>query len=377
MVPIRNARRPTCVEIQGRTRFVIEAQDRLHRPHPGTVRYRLVAATVAMSLVGGIVLGLPSLGNAQNDGTGAATPLPPTDCLIVIADAKPAGAVTGNPPAASPVASPVAAGSATPIASPVTSDLATPVASPVAADPNAPLLDELYATSEALFACLNERNFEIYAQLTSDAFRGQIFGSDQPLPADQFVILAESLAVADNRIVEITAFEQLDAATVSVEVTYISAYQQRTGLWTFSKETVDGLDAWVLQSETVIPTAVPDGAAAIDVTFEDSGYELDPDAVEGADVILNLVNPTADDHEALVLRLDEGVTTDALLQSTSASLPEGITLVGQSTVLAGGEGTMLLTGLASGTYTIVDLFPNENGIPYLSTGMVTTFTVSD
>ena len=157
----------------------------------------------------------------------------------------------------------------------------------------------------------------------------------------------------------------------------ISAYQQRTGLWTFSKETVDGLNAWVLQSETVIPTDVPDGAAAIDVTFEDSGYELDPDAVEGADVILNLVNPTADDHEALVLRLDEGVTTDALLQSTSASLPEGITLVGQSTVLAGGEGTMLLTGLASGTYTIVDLFPNENGIPYLSTGMVTTFTVSD
>ena len=352
---------------------MIEVQERLHRPLWGTVRHRLVAATVAISLVGGVVFSLPGPGNAQNDGTGAATPLPPTDCLIVIADAEP----VDDLPVASPVAPPVATDQATPIASPVTGDLAMPIASPVAADSNDPLIDELYATSEALFACLNERNFEVYAQLTSDAFRGQVFGSDQPLAADQFVILAESLADADNRIVDISAFEQLDDVTVSVEVTYISAYQQRTGTWTFSKESVDGLDVWVLQSESMIPTDLPDGAAAIDLTLEDSGYEIDPDTVEGADVILNLMNPTADDHEALVLRLDEGVTTDALLQSTSASLPEGITLVGQSTVLAGGEGTMLLTGLTPGTYSIVDLFPDENGIPYLSTGMVTTFTVSD
>ncbi len=340
---------------------------------PGTIRHRLVAASLALSLAGGVALTLPGLGIAQDDGTGAATPRPPTNCQIVIATAEPAPA--------SPEASPVAAGVATPVGSPVPGDPATPLASPIVADvptdPNAPLVDELYATTEALFACLNERNFELYAQLTSDALRGQLFGSDQPLGATEFVILAESLADADNRTLDVSAFERIDETTVTVEVTYVSAYQQRTGIWTFSKETVDGLDAWILQSEAVIPTEAPAGAVEIDVTFDDLAYELQPDSVAGSDVILNLANPTADDHEALVLRLDDGVTTDALLQSTSAGLPEGITLIGQSTVLAGGEGTMLLTGLAPGAYTIVDLFPDENGIPHLSSGMVATFTVTD
>lgn len=348
---------------------------RLRRAHPGTARRRLAAATVVISLVGGAVFSLPGAGMAQADGTGAATPLPPTNCRIVIADVDPAAVVLETAPAATPVAN-----TASPGASPVV-DAATPIASPVTeappTNPDALLIEELSETADALFACLNERNFEVYAQLTSDAFRGQIFGSGQPLPAGQFVILAESLADADNRIVDIADLERIDNATVSVEVTYISAYQQRTGIWTFAKDSVDGLDVWVLQGEEVISTSVPDGAATIDVTFEDSGYQLDPDMVEASEVVLNLTNPTDEDHEALVLRLDDGVTTDVLLQNTSSSLPDGVTLIGQSTVLAGGEGTMLLTGLAPGTYTIVDLFPDEDGIPHLSSGMSTTFAVSE
>ncbi|MBA2469458.1 MAG: hypothetical protein H0V37_08635 [Chloroflexia bacterium] len=338
-------------------------------PQPGTFRRRLAGAVAAACLTGGIVLGFPGQGLSQADGTGAATP---TDCRIVNAVAEPVVA-------ASPAASP----SATPVASPVTPDLATPVASPVAeaeaepADPNAPLLDELTVTSAALLACLNERNFELYAQLTSDAFRGQLFGSGQPLPADEFAVLAESFADTENRIVEVVAYERIDEVTASVDVTYVSAFQQRTGIWTFAKENVDGLDVWVLQGEELIPSNIPEGAATIDVTFENNGYQLDPASAASTDVILNLSNPTDDDHEALVLRFEDGVTTDALLQSTSASLPEGVSLIGQATILAGGEGTMLLTGLAPGEYTIVDLFPDEDGLPYLSSGMIATFTVTD
>ncbi len=338
------------------------------------IRQRLTAVTVAMALAGGVALGLQAPGGAQNDGTGAATP---RDCVIVNAVAEPLtneapATLTPAPPAATPDASPVTDGFATPVASPA----ASPVAD-VPADPNAPLIEELTATSNALFACLNESNFTVYAQLTSDAFRGQIFGSDEPLPADEFVVLAESLADADNRILDVTAYERIDDATASVEVTYVSASQQRTGVWTFAKDTVDDIEAWVLQREMVIPTAVPEGAATIDVTFEDSAFALDPDTATSSDVVLNLNNPTADDHEALVLRLDDGVTTDALLQSTSASLPDGITLIGQATVLAGDDGTLLLTGLEPGTYIIVDLFPDENGLPNLSSGMAATFTVAD
>lgn len=356
-------------------------QDVSRCPKPGAIRQRLAALIVAGSLAGGIVLSLPGLGLTQADGTGAATPLPPTDCAIVVAQAEPAVAMPETAPAASPETTPAAADGATPVASPVAVTLATPVASPAAAeepvDPDASIVEELQATAESLFGCLNERNFETYAQLTSDAYRGQLFGSGQPLPADQFVILAESLADADNRIVEIAAFERIDDATASVEVTYVSAYQQRTGIWTFAKETVDGLDTWVLQAEEPVPTEAPQGAVEIDVTFEDNGYRLDPASATRSDVVLNLTNPTGEDHEALVLRFDDGVTTETLLQSTSASLPEGVALIGQATVLAGGEGTMLLTGLTPGTYTIVDLFPDENGLPHLSSGMMATFTVSE
>ncbi|MBA3275594.1 MAG: hypothetical protein H0T72_07360 [Chloroflexia bacterium] len=344
-------------------RFVIQGVSR--SPRPGPIPQRLAAAVAAVSLAGGIVLGFPGQGLTQADGTGAASP---TACRIVNAVAEP---VVAADPTVSPVASPVA--------SPVIGDLATPVASPVAeaepADPDAPLLDELAATSGALLACLNERNFELYAQLTSDTFRGQLFGSGQPLPADEFAVLAESFADTDNRIVEVAAFERIDDVTASVEVTYVSAFQQRTGIWTFAKEVVDGLDIWILQGEEVIPSDIPEGAATIDVTFEDNGYALDPASVASADVVLNLANPTGEDHEALVLSFEDGVTTATLLQSTSASLPEGVSLVGQATVLAGGEGTMLLTGLAPGEYTIVDLFPDENGNPHLSSGMMATFTV--
>jgi len=158
-------------------------------------------------------------------------------------------------------------------------------------------------------------------------------------------------------------------------VTYRSAYQQHTGVWRFSRQTVDGLAAWVLESEQRIAVSTPPGTSTIEVVFEDNGYRVTPSAVIGSDVVLNLSNPTSDDHEALILRFDSGVGADALLQGASATLPEGITLVGQSTVLAGGQGSMYLTGLEPGVYTIVDLFPDENGNPHLSSGMVATFTV--
>ena len=243
------------------------------------------------------------------------------------------------------------------------------------ADPVAPLRDELLATTENLFACLNGRTFDTFAKLTSDAWRGQLFGSDEPLPADLFISLAASLPESDYSVIGLNDVIVIDDTTVTASVTYRSAYQQHTGVWRFSRQTVDGLAAWVLESEQRLAVSTPPGTSTIEVVFEDNGYRVTPSAVIGSDVVLNLSNPTSDDHEALILRFDSGVGADALLQGASATLPEGITLVGQSTVLAGGQGSMYLTGLEPGVYTIVDLFPDENGNPHLSSGMVATFTV--
>jgi hypothetical protein len=339
-------------------------QNQSLRSSPGSLRHRLIATALAVSVSGGAILGIPSLSNAQNDGTSAATPLPPSTCLVV------ASAFESPESAATPIADTGATPVASPVASPVVSD------NPVT-DTTAELLSELQSTTESIFGCLNERNFEVYAQLTSDAYRGHLFGSDQPLPVDQFVELATSLSDSDHRVMDISSIEVLDDTSVRAEVTYVSAYQQRTGIWIFKKQEVDGIQTWMLDSEELIPVETPLGAYVIDVTFEENGYSLDPESADGSDVVLNLNNPTDEDHEALVLRFDDGTSPDALLRSTSASLPDGVTLIGQSTVLAGGQGTMFLTNLTPGTYTIVDLLPDENGNPHLSSGMSATFTVND
>jgi hypothetical protein len=52
-----------------------------------------------------------------------------------------------------------------------------------------------------------------------------------------------------------------------------------------------------------------------------------------------------------------------------------VSYIGQATVPAGSNGTLLLSGLQPGTYTIVDLLPNAEGLPNLGDGMETTFTV--
>jgi hypothetical protein len=355
---------------------------------PALERNRLVATAVGLVLAGSLTLGGAGFVLAQDDGTGG-SPLPgPTECVLVPARAAVVLSVPATPveepatPAAStaalPIIEPVGSPQASPVieppASPVASPQATPVTSPeVAADLNAGLLAELEATANSIFGCLNERNFEMYARMTSDTLRGQQFGSSQPMPASQFVPLAATLPDVDYRIVEFGNIEAIDETTVAVDVSYVSAHQLKASTWTFVQAEVDGHQAWVLDRETPLPAPAPEGASVIDVTFQDTAYTLSPESASGPDLVLELDNPTDEDHEALVVRLDEGVTTASLLQG--GPFPEGVTFIGQATVLAGGSGTLVLTGLEPGAYTIVDLLPDANGLPHLSSGMEATFTI--
>lgn len=347
---------------------------------PGSPWHRLAAAALGVALTGSFALGITS--HAQDDGTGA-SPLPgPTDCVLVPARAEvvmpgESASPAASPalePVASPVIAPLASPAASPVASPVLDVMATPEASPVATDPNAAVVEEIEQAITAIFGCLNERNFDQYAVLTSDALRGQLFGSAEPLPADLFVGLAETLPPITYRVAELGPLEVVDATTVQVDVTYIAAWQLKHGTWTFAQERVEGVPAWVLDRETPLPVTAPSGAATIAVTFGEASYTLAPEGASGPDVVLQLQNPTGADHEALVVRLDEGVPASVLLQGGNG-FPEGVTFVGQATVLAGGSGSLVLTGLEPGTYTLVDLLPDAAGLPNLSSGMVATFTV--
>lgn len=336
-------------------------------------RHRLTTSLIALAIAG--TTAAPAF---AQDGTDAATPIPPTTCKVVDASASAIPATETPAPEESPEASPVAI-PATPQASPVASPVASPAASPVAEhvhDPavaDDPLATDLEASTNAVFGCLNERNFAQYAALTSDVWRGSLFGSSQRLTPEEFEIFAAGLPDIDTRLVSISRIERVDVDTVHAEVTWVAAYQQFSATWVYQLKKVDGITTWIPWSQTPLPVETPEGAYVIDVTIGDNAYTLDPDRADGSEVVLEITNGTKADHEVLVVRLDQNVQPEILLQG--GEFPKGVEFIGQVTVLAGQGGSLHLTHLPAGTYTIVDLLPDASGTPNLANGMKTTFEV--
>ncbi len=327
-----------------------------HRIHVFT--HRIATGMIGLSLIGGMSSFNPVAGAAQ-DGTGAATPTPPSACTI------PTTAIDLENPSTA---------EATPDAT-----MASPAASPVAGESaeasTDPLTAELLAAANVIAGCLNERNVETYTRITSDEYRGELFGLDEPLRAEAYAELATTLPNIDHRIVELSDVIVVDDTTATATVTHVAAFQQRTDTWTFTQQEVDGLQAWVLDQEEPLAPVVPEGAEEIAIEMADNQYSLSADEITVPDVVFSLTNEDDIDHEALVLKFGEGTTTDDLLANPGPTLPSGVAYVGQATIPAGAEGMMVLADLQLGTYTIVCLLPDEDGLPHLTAGMSADFTV--
>ena len=327
---------------------------------PSRRRRAVLATALSLSLAGG-VFGEAGLAAAQ-DGTGAATPTPPSTCEPV---------AVGAGESATPAESPAVTAAATPAATPG----ATPATLELGPAPSDPLAQDLEAAATAIAGCLSDGNYDTLAQMTGDAYRGQLFGMAAPLDAATFAGLAPTLPQVAYQVLSVENVTETGETSATAEVTYQLAHQLRAGTWTFTQQDVGGETVWILDSETAMPAPVPDDATPVDVQIASNAYTLSTSSVAGNAVALTATNADSVDHELLVLRLADGMTTQDLLQSYGPTLPEGIAFVGQVTIAAGGEGTLVLTGLQPGTYTIVCLLPDANGTPYLVNGMETTFAV--
>lgn len=342
-------------------------------PTPGfsflSRRRTIITSALALTFAAGVVVG-PA---AAQDGTGAATPTPPTACEVLPATVTEPPAVTTTGDDA--IATPIAAIGATPAATPVMEG-ATPEASPaVAATAADPLAQDLEAAATAIAGCLGDSQFDTLVLLTGDLYRGQLLGINEGLGATAFIDLAATLPNVAYQILSVEDASFADDTTATAVVTYELSHQVRTSTWEFSLEEVEGETIWVLQSEAPMSPQIPAGATTVTVEIADNSYTLPEGNVQGPWVALQATNEDATDHEMLVLRLEGDATTETLLTSPGPNLPEGLTFIGQATVPAGGQGTLLLAGLQPGTYAIVDLFPNADGIPNLVDGMEVTFTV--
>lgn len=326
---------------------------------------RMVTLALAASLT------VTSVGAMQEDGTGGTVPETLSTCEIVAAAWSPSAAS----PAASPVASPVV-----PVASPAASPviMASPMASPVVdAAPDvtdSALQQDLTNASQSILGCMSTNNVESLTKVTGPDFRGAWLGVGTALNDADFAAILPMMPVLEYSLVDVTnAVASDDTATATVR--YTSGRQLHTSEWTFTLSQVDGKATWVVQNQTVMTTEAPADATNVNVTISDGSFAFDTTSVTEGSLVLHIKNTGAQPHEVLIVRATP--ETDAAdFAMAPTGLPAGSTFIGQVTVPAGTEGTLVLTDVRAGTYSVVDLLPDEAGLPNVSNGMYTTFTVN-
>lgn len=298
------------------------------------------------------------------DGTSGSTPTPTVSCAI-----HPAGSISttaATPMVATPIASPVVA---TPVASPVS---ATPIAEEVEASP----LDmDLAAAATSILDCMSENNADVLTGITSADFRGSWLGLGEPINDEDFAALLPLMPQLPYELVSVQgSTSEGDSATG--QVIYTAGNQVITATWNFTQVKVDGTKVWRVNAEEIVPTVAPQNAATIKVTVADGSFTFKPATVTGEDVVLEVKNTGKNPHEVLILRVPNGMELGEILAAPTG-IPDGATFIAQATVPAGESGTVVLAGLHPGTYTVLDLLPDDTGMPNAAGGMMTTFKVGE
>lgn len=316
------------------------------------------------------------IGPADGAGAVALAAQSTPGCAIPDEQATAAPTATAASSPAPIIIAPVRRGVGTPVAE------SRPAATPVAtADPLAPLTAELTEVTYALAACLSEGEAELVAALATERYLGQLYGGDMPLPRDDYLALAAELDPVPTEIRAITgvATDGDDRATAAV--TSVVGRQLLVSRWTYRRapeaEREEGQSRWQVDREEPLPFEPPTGTPELAVTIADYSFGLDETTVSGPDVVLSGQNSGDQDHELLVLRLDDGLTTQDLLRGTGPGLPDGVTYIGQATVPVAERVDLVLVDLEPGTYTLVCLFLTPDGIPHLALGMEAAFTVGE
>lgn len=296
---------------------------------------------VALSL--SIAVSAPAF---AEDGTSGSEPTPTTTCELV-------ASTWSNDPGATPVA-------------------ATPVATPIA-DTEAELQKDAKTSIEAILACMSNNDSESLIKVTSPEFRGQWLGIGGPVSDADLPALLSMLPALPYQLIEIQN-PVVEDTQLSTTVVYTVGRQVLTADWTLHQQTVDGQRLWVVQGESLMPTVKPENASILNIAISDEGYTFTPTEVTGAEISIVVANSGANPHEVLILRTPPGMTAGEIAAAPTG-IPNGATFIGQATVPAGESGTMVLTNVRPGTYTVVDLLPDANGIPNVSNGMIGTFEV--
>lgn len=224
-------------------------------------------------------------------------------------------------------------------------------------------------------ACQSEGNWETMAQLVSQQYLGQVYGGGPSMSRATFAALAQSFPVANVRFRDFEDFRVTAPGKAIASVKLIVGNQLTLDRMTFIETRAEGV--WLIDTAESRRVDPPREHDQVRVTIQDNSYDPETLRAEGANIEIVIENEDEIDHEVLVLGLDEGVTTGSLLTSTGPGLPAGVRYLGQVTVPANRTETLVLVTMRPGDYALVDLLPNDLGVPHLSLGMEGVLTVTE
>ena len=282
-------------------------------------------------------------------------------------------------------------GSGTPVADGADANDLTLAGFPAGPAPEGVATD-VEAVIRAVSICLSDGDLDTLNDMIGDDFRGQLLGSGSPISADEFSSLAGDLPPTPFTVDSVSEVTISGNGETTATVRYLVGNQVRQGTWTLELSSnsasflglagPDGIARdsarWQVVAEEIVEPSIPEDAETLSVTLDEYSITVDPDSTDATTLAMEIRNEGEQDHEALVLRLEDGATTNSLLVIPGPSLPDGISVVGQLTVPAGQDATMVLQGLEPGDYAVVDLFlDDESGVPNLSLGMEASLEIEN
>jgi hypothetical protein len=227
---------------------------------------------------------------------------------------------------------------------------------------------------QAVAACQSAGDWETMSRLVSQKYLGQVYGGGPSMSRATFLELARSFPVTGVRFRDFEDFRLGDGEALA-SVKLIVGNQLTLDRMSFIESNTKG--AWLIDSAETRKVDPPRDHDEVRVTIQDNRYDPAALTAEGRNIELVVTNEDDVDHEVLMLSLDEGVGPSALLTSTGPGLPLGVHVLGQLTVPAGDKEVLVLVGMKPGTFALVDLLPNDLGVPHLALGMQGTLTVTE
>jgi hypothetical protein len=235
--------------------------------------------------------------------------------------------------------------------------------------------DGLTTLVKTLAACQSAGNWQTYSQLTTEKYLGQVYGGGGSLAREDFLALTDGMPIVPVRFRGFDDLKIVKPGEARANVKLIVG-SQLTFEQLFFREETSKPGVWLLDSTRPLTPEPPRNHSDLDLAIAGNAYDPAALSAAGLDVRIRVSNADAVDHEVLILALADTATIGTLLISPGAGLPDGFTYMAQLTVPAQSDGSLVLVGMKQGTYAIVDLLPDANGVPYLGSGMQGTLTVT-